>query len=115
MTLKIGSIVWGVRDVQRAVNFWTHALDYKVEGEVSQDWAKLVPKNGTGIQLSIKLTTSAKPKRHHIDLFTDNQEKEVERLIALGAKRKENWDYEKNSDYYVLVDTEGNTFDVVQK
>ena len=115
MAIKIGSIVWGVLNVQRAVGFWTAALDYKVEGEVSADWAKLVPKDGTGIQLSIKLTTSEKPRRHHIDLFADNQEKEVARLIALGAKRKENWNYEAGADYYVLVDTEGNTFDVVQK
>jgi predicted enzyme related to lactoylglutathione lyase len=113
--IKIGSIVWGARDVQRAVNFWTQALDYKVEDEISDDWAKLVPRNGIGIQLSIKLTTSNGPKRHHIDLFTDDRKKEVERLIALGAKRKENWNYEENADYCVLVDTEGNTFDVVQK
>lgn len=39
----------------------------------------------------------------------------MERLVALGAKRKENWDYEKDADYYVMIDTEGNTFDVVQK
>lgn len=112
--LNIGSIVWGVKDVSRAVTFWTSALDYKLKYPASEDWAILIPKTGDGIQMSISRITSPKAKRHHIDLFTDNQEKEVERLISLGATHKE-WNYPPNADYVVLNDPDGNPFCVVQR
>jgi predicted enzyme related to lactoylglutathione lyase len=115
MAIKIGSIVWGVRNIKIAVEFWSRALDYKLKREPSDDWAILIPREGNGIQLSLKLVTSTKPRRHHIDLFTDDQEFEVNRLLQLGATRKENWRYEQSADYVVLVDPEGNSFCVVQK
>lgn len=111
--IKIGSIVWGVQDIERAVEFWTKALDYEQKGEMSDDWAMLVPRNGNGIQLSLARITSPKAKRHHMDLFAEDQKAEVERLIALGATRKP-WNYEPGADYVVLQDPDGNPFCVVQ-
>lgn len=111
--LSIGSIVWGVRDVHRAVEFWTAALNYQLAYPAAEDWAILVPKEGEGIQLSINRISSPKAKRHHIDLFADNQQEEVERLLSLGATRKE-WNYEPDADYVVLNDPDGNPFCVVQ-
>jgi hypothetical protein len=67
----------------------------------------------TAVQLSLNKVTSAKPKRHHLDLFTENQAGEVERLLNLGATRVE-WNYEPGADYVVLADPDGNTFCVVQ-
>ena len=29
--LEIGSIVWGVTDIHRAVAFWSEALDYRLK------------------------------------------------------------------------------------
>ena len=77
--IKIGSIVWGVRNVARAVQFWSEALNYIPKYPPSDDWAILIPKEGDGIQLSINLFTSEKARRHHIDIFTDGQRAEVER------------------------------------
>ena len=115
MSVSIGSIVWGVKDIQRAITFWSAALNYKIKGEVSEDWAMLVPKQGTGVQLSLKLIVSDKPRRYHMDLFVDNQKDEVERLVGLGATRKKGWRYEPGADYVVLCDSDGNSFCVVQK
>ena len=112
--IEIGSIVWGVKDVERAVAFWTAALDYELKVPASDDWAMLTPKTGNGIQLSISKISSPKAKRHHMDLFADDREEEVERLISLGATRKE-WNYEPGADYVVLNDPDGNPFCVVQK
>lgn len=112
--LKVGSIVWGVKDVFRAVEFWTAALDYQLKYPASEDWTILIPKTGNGIQMSISKITSPKAQRHHIDLFIDNQKEEVERLIALGATRKE-WRYPPHADYIVLNDPDGNPFCVVQR
>jgi len=114
MSLKIGSIVWGVRNIQQAVNFWSKALNYKLKGEPSDDWAILIPKEGADVQLSLKLVTSEAPRRHHIDLFTKDQQAEVQRLIELGATRNEDWNYEQDADYVVLIDPEGNSFCVAQ-
>ncbi len=113
--LEIGSIVWGVKDVARAVAFWSAALDYKLKAPASEDWAMLVPKDGRpGVQLSLSLAASPKAKRHHIDLFTQDQEAEVARLLKLGATRKP-WDYPDSCDYVVLQDPDGNPFCVVQR
>ena len=112
--LKIGAIVWGVRDLNRAINFGSEALNYKLKGEPDVDFAILIPKEGEGIQLSLNsAVTSSKPKRHHIDLFTHDQTNEVERLIKLGATRV-NWNYDNEADYVVLSDPDGNTFCIVQ-
>ncbi len=112
--IEIGSIVWGVRDVERAVQFWSAALDYELKTPASEDWAMLFPKNGKGIQLSLNRITSPKAKRHHMDLLADDRDREAERLIALGATRKA-WNYEPDADYVVLNDPDGNPFCVVQR
>lgn len=74
-------------------------------------FVKLGPINGQGMQLSLKVVTSLKARRHQLDLFCDDMEKEVERLIEIGATRIENWQYEEDADYTVLEDC----FCVVQK
>ena len=111
----IGSVVWGVRDIPRAIDFWAAALDYELSRAPDVDWAMLVPHEGQeGTQLSLKLTNSDAPHRHHLDLFADDQAAEVERLIELGADPVDDWEYEDDADYVVLTDPDGNTFCVVQ-
>lgn len=112
--LTLGSVVWGVRDVPEAIRFWCEALDYELRREPDVDWAILVPRGRPGQQISIKLVTSdpLPHQRHHLDLFASDQEAEVERLIALGAKSVK-WDYEPDADYVVLADPDGNRFCVI--
>lgn len=111
--LKIGAIVWGVKDIHRGVKFWSEALNYELRREPNVDFAILEPKDSEGIQLSLNKVTSDKPKRHHMDLFTHDQIGEVERLLNLGATRVD-WDYEPGADYVVLADPDGNTFCVIR-
>ena len=59
------------------------------------------------------LIKSAKPHRHHLDFTVDDVEAEIERLVALGATRVPDWDYEEGADYVVLHDPEGNAFCLV--
>ena len=59
------------------------------------------------------LVTSEKLTRHHLDLFTPDQDAEVERLVGIGARTVE-WDYPDLADYVVLEDPDGNRFCVVQ-
>ena len=116
MTLKIGSIVWGVRDVPGAIAFWQQALDYTPLREPSEDWAILVPRDGIGQQMAITIVSStpADHQRHHLDLYASDQQMEVERLLGLGATRVD-WHYPEGADYVVLADPDGNSFCVIQK
>jgi catechol 2,3-dioxygenase-like lactoylglutathione lyase family enzyme len=114
--LKIGSIVWGVRDVPRAIQFWSAALEYEPLREPTPDWAILVPRTGPGPQLAIKLVTSRAEdhQRHHLDLYAEDGPAEIDRLVGLGARRVD-WRYPPGADYVVLADPDGNTFCVVEK
>lgn len=112
--LKIGAIVWGTRDLPRAISFWSEALNYKLHRNPDVDFAILVPEHGDGTQVSLNAAvTSDKPKRHHLDLFAHDQPGEVDRLLKLGATRV-SWGYEADADYVVLADPDGNPFCVVQ-
>lgn len=117
--LSIGTIVMGVADVRRAVEFWSRALGYVPrEGEVKHDWAVLVPAGGSGAALALDLSTTPVQEhpRIHLDLYagdTADQEAEVARLISLGAERVD-WDfYPDDADFVVLADPEGNRFCVI--
>lgn len=113
MSLQIGAIVWGVKNLDRSIAFWTEALGYELTRK-DDDFAILKPAIGVGVQLSLNAAvTSDKPRRHHMDLFTETQKETVDRLIALGASAVA-WRYEPGADYVVLRDPDGNTFCVVQ-
>ena len=114
--IRIGSIVWGVRDVPRAIQFWSGALNYQPLREPSSDWAILVPRTGAGPQFAITMVTSDAEdhQRHHLDLYVDDASAEIDRLIDLGAQRLE-WRYPAVADYVVLADPDGNRFCVVEK
>lgn len=113
--IRIGSIVWGVRDVPRAMAFWTEALAYRPLHEPADDWVLLGPAEGRGVQLALKQVGSEanSSPRHHLDLYSSDQAAEVERLLGLGASHVE-WDYEDGADYVVLADPDGNRFCVVE-
>lgn len=112
--IRIGAIVWGVLNVDRAVRFWCEVLDYMPKYPPEEEWAILIPREGTGTQLSINQVTSPKARRHHMDLFAQDRDAEMERLIGLGASRV-NWNYpEGDNDYVVMADPEGNPFCLIQ-
>jgi hypothetical protein len=53
------------------------------------------------------------PPRIHLDLYTDEQAHEVERLKGLGATEV-HWDKRPaDADYVIMADPEGNRFCVI--
>ncbi|GAA2667084.1 VOC family protein [Streptomyces lunalinharesii] len=116
--LTVGSVVLGVADVPRAAAFWMAALGYVPREEMTDDWVVLVPERGIGPQLSLGLSASPVQQRPrvHLDLYAGDaadQAAEVERLLALGARRVAWDDYPDDADFVVLADTEGNRFCVI--
>ena len=111
----MGSIVLRVDDLQRQTEFWAAALDYVRREGVSDDFVLLRPRDGVGPNLSLDqvYSTVQVPPRIHLDLYTEDQAGEVERLIALGATEV-HWDKRPpDADYVILADPEGNRFCVV--
>jgi catechol 2,3-dioxygenase-like lactoylglutathione lyase family enzyme len=106
--VQIGSVVLNVTDIGRAAAFWRGALGYvpRAGGHLGA----LVPRSGAGPALLLDETD-----RTHLDLHVGSeqeQQAEVERLLALGAQRVD-WEYPEDVNFVVLSDTEGNLFCVV--
>src|SRR5688572_4386267 len=113
--IRVGSIVIRVDDLQRQAEFWAAALDYVRREGGTEDFVLLRPRDGVGPNLSLDQvhSTVQVPPRIHLDLYTDDQAGEVERLMALGAT-KVHWDKRPpDADYVILADPEGNRFCVV--
>src|SRR5215831_11057933 len=106
--VRVGSIVLRVDDLRRQAAFWAAALDYVPREEQSDDFMLLRPRDGIGPNLSLDLHRAADrvPPRIHLDLYTDDQAGEVQRLIALGAT-KVRWEQRPpDADYVILADPE---------
>jgi hypothetical protein len=115
-TVRIGSIVIHCHEFERMVAFWQEALHYVPREPARGGWVVLRDPEQRGPNLSFQARETQRPARNwlHLDLYTDNQDDEVERLIRLGAVRPR-WRYPASADYVVLEDPDGNRFCVVQK
>ena len=118
--IRIGSIVIRCVRFDEMRVFWQAALGY-VPREAPQDgWVVLTDPTGTGPNLSLErvdIPIAPAPDRLsaiHLDLYTDDQKREVERLVALGATRYTEATPD-DADFVVLVDPDGYRFCVVQK
>jgi hypothetical protein len=112
---RIGSIVVRVDDLRRQTEFWAAALGYVPRSGDRDDFVLLRPKDGVGPNLSLDRARSTVhvPPRIHLDLYTEDQAGEVERLVGLGATEV-HWDRRPpDADYVILADPEGNRFCVV--
>jgi catechol 2,3-dioxygenase-like lactoylglutathione lyase family enzyme len=117
--LKLGVIVLGVTDRDRAIAFWSAALGWDVQTDGFGGWAAVLPPpdgSGTPIALQLSETPVQDHPRLHLDLHVGSpaeQEAEAARLVALGARRVD-WDsFPDDPDFVVLADTEGNRFCIV--
>jgi catechol 2,3-dioxygenase-like lactoylglutathione lyase family enzyme len=113
--IRVGSIVLRVDDLQRQAEFWAAALDYEPRPGDDDDFVLLRPKDGVGPNVSLDRVRSTVqvPPRIHLDLYAEDQAREVRRLIELGATEV-HWDRRPpDADYVILADPEGNRFCVV--
>ena len=117
--LRLGTIVLGADDVDRATAFWADAFGYEVVTfpDADDHFTILVPPDRVGTRIALHRSAApAQPQpRVHIDLVVDSsteQASEIDRLVSLGATRV-SWSYPSDPDFVVLADTEGNRFCVV--
>jgi predicted enzyme related to lactoylglutathione lyase len=113
--LRIGSIVIRVDDLELQTEFWEAALGYVRSEKTSDDFMLLRPRDGAGPHVSLDNVPSTVqiPPRIHLDLYTEDQAGEIERLKGLGASEV-HWDKRPaDADYVIMADPEGNRFCVV--
>jgi hypothetical protein len=111
------SVILTITSLQfdRMVDFWQQALSYVPREPACDGRCVLRDPNGRNPNLSFQARETQRPGRNwiHLDLYTDNQTKEVARLGALGARRYP-WRYRSGADFVVLEDPDGNLFCVVE-
>jgi hypothetical protein len=87
--MRIGSIVIHCHEFDRMVTFWQNLLHYVPRRPAKDGWVVLRDPDGKGPNLSFQLRQELRPRRNwmHLDLYTKEQEEEVNRLLELGARR----------------------------
>ena len=114
--LHLATVVVNTQDMERAVRFWSAALGYQQREELwAPEFMMLVDPQGARLPVSLQLTDASpkEPVRVHLDLYTDEQDRHVERLVELGATRVDRWPYPADADFIVLRDPDGNEFCVI--
>lgn len=116
--MEIGSVVVRCYGFEEMMAFWQEALGYEPREPAEDDWVVLHDPRGRGPNLSLERVTArleplSKTSRVHLDLYTSDQEGEVERLLGIGATRYPQ-EYGPDDDFVVLEDPDGNRFCVVQ-
>ena len=116
MACRISELVLGCRDPELLARFWCEVLDFVVLDREDDGSLEIGPLVGFGgPQPTIFLSRQAEPARGrsrlHLDVnATDrDQEAELERLLALGA-RPADVGQTAEASWHVLADPEGNAF-----
>jgi len=95
--------------------FWQETLHYVPKPPPEEGWVVLRDPEGKNPNVSLNMIPKkvAGRIRLHMDLYTDDQEGDVERLLKMGATLYPRI-YRHDEDFKILVDPEGNHFCVVQ-
>jgi predicted enzyme related to lactoylglutathione lyase len=103
-------------DLPRLARFWTQALGWTVLSERENEIV-IGPDDDAPVGMCFMPVADAKTvkNRVHLDLTTaaDDRDQEIERLIALGARRVDIGQTGAES-WTVLADPEGNEFCVIR-
>jgi catechol 2,3-dioxygenase-like lactoylglutathione lyase family enzyme len=116
VNMRIGSIVIRCTEFDRMLVFWQEALHYVCTEPAKDGWVILRDPAGRDPNVSLDHAPgrrTGKRSRLHLDLYADNQEREVARLVGIGAVRYP-WRYRPGDDFVVLADPDDNLFCVVQ-
>ena len=111
MTAFIKYVTFDCADPRRLSAFWSEVTGYQPVAE-EDDFAALAAPDQRGVR-GILFWRVPEPKtaksRMHVDLATKNPEREIARLVALGATKVE---YREGNDarWTVMLDPEGNEF-----
>lgn len=109
MGIRLGSTVINCVDLEAMTDFWCAALDLTPRQREPDDTFRVL--RGTHVNLSLQVARTPVSARDqmHLDLYSDEVDAQVERLVGLGAVwvRRE----DRPGDVFVVLhDPEGNEF-----
>ncbi|MEO3755901.1 VOC family protein [Streptomyces sp. B6B3] len=116
MASRVTELVIDARDPQRLASFWCEVLDFVVLNTRDDGGVGIGPREGFGgLQPVLVFNPTTAPKAGKLPLHIDvnatdrDQDAELERLLALGARRA---DIGQTGDesWHCLADPEGNEF-----
>lgn len=121
MSCRISELVLNCADPELLARFWSDVLGY-VELDREDGYIEIGPPGDGfgGLQPTIILSPSKNPRTGRLPLHIDvnpvdrDQEAELERLLALGARRADVGQTGQES-WHVLQDPEGNEFCLLRK
>ena len=111
MAIELHNVTLDCEDPQEVAAFWSAALDRPIDPDPSEFFVSIGidDESQTG-WFFIKVPEHKQVKnRAHFDLHTDDREREVERLLGLGATKVGDYD-EYGTQWTTLRDVEGNEF-----
>jgi predicted enzyme related to lactoylglutathione lyase len=120
MSLRIETVTIDATDPAVLAAFWSAVLAWDQrtdeDGDIWIEPGRNHPDHGTIRPLLIARVPELKSAKNrlHLDLVPDDQEREVERLEALGATRPD-VGQSGNESWVVLADPEGNEFCVLEE
>ena len=112
MALRFETVTIDAADPKALAGFWAEALH--VDGGPQpdgEDWVVEVP-GGPALLFLTDTTPKTVKNRLHLDLRPDDQQAEVDRLLALGATTADIGQGEQT--WVVLADPEGNEFCILR-
>lgn len=115
--LHLGTVVVNSQVLDRAADFWCAALGYRRRDDGDGQFLMLVDPDRGGLPILLQKSDQgpAEPVRVHLDLYTGEQQRHVDRLVALGASRVTDWSYPDAPEFVVLRDPDGNEFCIIDR
>lgn len=112
MAIRLGSTVINCADMELMTGFWSQALHLVPSSHGPDDDFRVLGGDRGRLSLQRSRTPVTARDQMHLDLYTDDQAVEVERLTGLGARFVRH-NADPDDDYVVMSDPEGNEFCVV--
>ena len=116
--IRIQCVVVDARDPAAQARFWSEALGWRVTHETPQESVIEPPQGSPAVDVAPDVLFVRVPEhkatknRLHLDLRPDDQERDVDRLLALGATPA-HVGQTGDESWVVLADPEGNEFCVL--
>ena len=104
MTIRLGSTVINVADIETMTRFWSQALHLAPSSDDPGDDFRLLRGERVNVSLQLAQTPVTARDQMHLDLYSDDQ---APRWARPGPPPAD--------DYVVMLDPEGNEFCVVAR
>ncbi len=109
MAIRLGSTVVNCADIETMTDFWSQALHLVPNHRAAGDDFRVLRGERVNVSLQVATTPVTARDQMHLDLYTDDAAREVDRLTGLGAEWVRAED-DPEDTYVVMRDPEGNEF-----